>query len=196
MYCHTVTLQKLSYFQRRTGRRNILPYHTENAAEGNFSFGNRRVVSLLPGIKPADERMNLFPPILQKRLRHTGAGCFLWSSTIGHNRSLCRNLRQPRHRFLRGNPNRAHDFSVGFVPRFRRTGVEKNNLLASLEVFIDLFGCPFGQFHFLFPLLLLTSIEANNKVECKAGCLEDVYTGKTVLYQCVRVEGSLQIRVS
>jgi hypothetical protein len=43
-----------------------------------------RKAGILPGVPAADEGARLAPTCLSELLRHTGAGCFLRSGTIGH----------------------------------------------------------------------------------------------------------------
>ena len=63
--------------------------HREERLNG---FGLDGMVCLLPTVPAADQRSGFGPSCLSEFLRHTGAGSFVWSSAVGDQPRLLRQI--------------------------------------------------------------------------------------------------------
>src|SRR6185503_9694949 len=85
-----------------------------------------REVRLFPCIPAADQRSCFGPSGLSKFLRHTGAGSFVWSSTVGNQPGLLRKVQFLRlyYNVLGRHANGAFSLRVARVATSFRSHVE------------------------------------------------------------------------
>lgn len=75
-----------------------------------------RHLGVAPGIESALERPGILITVLAKLLRQTGAGSFVGSSAVSHDRLIFWNFREMLLKLLKRDSNRSGNFRVRFRP--------------------------------------------------------------------------------
>jgi hypothetical protein len=102
------------------------------------SFWLERHARALPCLEPADQRIHILETVLFESFRHPGARRFIWSSTVGHDRPVARNVGKVLLDLIGRNPNRTGQFGFRFSPRLRVPCIDKEDIFTAIKPFFGL----------------------------------------------------------
>jgi len=110
----------------------------DNAAEAGGVF-RALVLSIhwkpcfRPRINASVKRVDILPSMLHEFLRHTGAGGFVWSTTVSDYGAVSRNFFEMLFHFIGRNPDCSRQFRICFRPRLWIPRVYKRKSLAAIH---------------------------------------------------------------
>ena len=113
-----------------------------------------RQARLDPRIESAVERMHVLPAMISEILRHTGAGCFMWSRAVGYDDAVLWYLVEMFLNLISGDANSIRQFLVCLSPRRRIPCVNKRELFTAIHPLTDFIRSNSRYFHLPLPPLL------------------------------------------
>src|ERR1051325_5630012 len=91
--------------------------------------------------------MDILPAVLHQDLRHTGARCFVRSSTVSNDGAVSRNFIEMLFHIVGGSADRSGQFRRRFTPSVWIARVDECKHLAAIHTLLNFINSNSGCFH-------------------------------------------------